>query len=91
MSGGSTSGSSRSSSDAERALNDLLPLCAEFQAEFGKLIQNRDSGHLVLRVDFEKGRITSMEWYARRGRRVRPNAAAAPDALDDEDGNRIDS
>ena len=58
-------------SDADRALRELLPLSAEFQQRFIKAIRGKESGSVLLRISYDKGRVTLMEWDARDGRKVR--------------------
>lgn len=57
-------------SDAERALRELIPLAAEFQQRLIKAIQGKESGSVLLRVSYDVGRVTIMEWDAKDGRKV---------------------
>lgn len=61
MSAHTLNGSRNTSQDYnDRALTELLELVREFEALFTILVRERKSGHIMLRVDLNKGKISQM-------------------------------
>jgi hypothetical protein len=59
------SSSSATESDADRALRELLDVAAKFQARFTKAMQGKETGTLLLRVSYDRGRVGEIEMEAR--------------------------
>ena len=62
-------GSTRATqTDADRALEAILPTCAAFQDRFKQAILGRIySGHVTLKVEFDRGRVTQVVMTSAEG------------------------
>jgi hypothetical protein len=59
------SSSSATESDADHALRELLDVAAKFQTRFTKAIHGKETGTLLLRVSYDRGRVGEIEMEAR--------------------------